>query len=179
MNQEGGSPFNYYGMKSFDNADNFLEKLTIAFALIGGGLLMFMMVLGVIDVSGRSILSKPIPGNFEITELLMSALVSFGYAYCAVRKGHVTIDIAVGKLPVGVQNFITLLTDCATFCILVLISYQTAIHAIETEQDQLVTGFLSIPVYPFVWVTAFGFSLFSTVLLFNILRPFLGNRDGN
>ncbi len=165
-------------MKLFNELDNFLEKLTVVFALIGGGLLMFMMILGVLDVSGRSIFSKPIPGNFEITELLMSALVAFGYAYCAVKNGHVKIDIAVGKLPVRVQQIVALLSDCATFVILVLISYETGVHAIETKSDHLVTGFLSIPVYPFVWITAFGFALFATVLMFNIMRPLLGKQNG-
>ena len=50
-------------MKDFDAG---LRKLSAAFAVVGGSILVFLVVLIVTSILGRALFSMPVPGDFEI-----------------------------------------------------------------------------------------------------------------
>ncbi len=55
--------------------------------------LFAMMVLTCVDVVGRYFLSRPIFGAFEITEMLLAALIFAGLPLVTLRNEHVTVDV--------------------------------------------------------------------------------------
>lgn len=48
-------------------------------------------IITFIDVIGREIFSRPIPGGYEIIQLLMSVGVFFSFPLVALCKGHVKV----------------------------------------------------------------------------------------
>ncbi len=55
--------------------------------------LFALMMLTCIDVIGRYFLSQPIYGAFEITEMLLAALIFAGLPLVTLRHEHVTVDV--------------------------------------------------------------------------------------
>jgi TRAP-type C4-dicarboxylate transport system permease small subunit len=55
--------------------------------------LFAMMTLTCVDVFGRYFLGSPIYGGFEITEMLLAALVFAGLPLVTLRNEHVTVDV--------------------------------------------------------------------------------------
>ncbi len=52
-----------------------------------------LMLLTCVDVVGRYFLNKPLPGGFELTEILLAALIFAGLPLVSLRNDHVTVDL--------------------------------------------------------------------------------------
>lgn len=64
-----------------------------ALGVLAAVLLFVLMVLTCVDVIGRYFLSQPVFGAFEITEMLLAALIFAGLPLVTVRNEHVTVDV--------------------------------------------------------------------------------------
>jgi TRAP-type C4-dicarboxylate transport system permease small subunit len=52
-----------------------------------------LMLLTCVDVVGRYFLNRPLPGGFELTEMLLAALIFAGLPLVSLRNEHVTVDL--------------------------------------------------------------------------------------
>lgn len=132
---------------------------------IGAAVLTAIMALTGIDVIGRYFLSKPLPGSFEITELLMAVMISLGLAYCSLERGHVRVDILTQKLSRRGQAIANFGADIVFLAISLLITWQTAYRVQSFIEKNLTTNVLYLPIFPFVIVVVVGFAILCLVLL--------------
>ena len=68
------------------------DWLEYALGVIGAAVLFAMMMLTAIDVVGRYVLSRPVPGAFEVTEMMLAALIYCGLPLVSQRREHIVID---------------------------------------------------------------------------------------
>lgn len=54
--------------------------------------LFVLMMLTTVDVIGRYVLNRPLPGAFEITEMALAALIYCGLPLVSQRREHIVID---------------------------------------------------------------------------------------
>ncbi len=132
-------------------------------------ILLFMMFLTVGDVIARYFFNKPVPGTFELTNLMLPLLVFFGLAYTQVRKGHISIDIVISRFPARVRAIADSISSFLSLSLFALVVWQSAVYAHRLWQGHIVSGVLAWPVYPFLIAAAFGSLLFCFVLLGNLL----------
>ncbi len=66
--------------------------------LLAGGLLFAMMALTFADVFGRYLFNSPIPGAFELTEIMMGLLIFAGLPLISADEGHVVVSLLDGVL---------------------------------------------------------------------------------
>lgn len=131
----------------------------------GKVILALMMLVTFTDVFGRYVFNHPLTGSYELTEYMMVIVIGFGLAYCAVVKGHITIDIVVSRLPQQAQAIIdsaTCLIGLGLFC---LITWQMAIHLKEHFISGIASVVLLIPTFPFIAALTLGSAMFTLVLL--------------
>lgn len=99
-------------------------------------------------------------------------LVGFLSLTYALRQGaHIVIDIVINKLPVSAQRALALVTSIITLALVVWISLQSYIFAIEAMK----TGQTSLYVtHTPLWLprlfVPIGFSLFSIALALDLVR---------
>jgi len=115
-----------------------------------------MMLLTTVDVVLRYIFNSPLMGAFEVSEFMMVTIVFFSLAYTQFQKGHVSVDIIVSRLSQKKQAFVDLFNHGATIIILLLIAWRSSLTALELYDTMETTGTVPIPVFPFVFVVAFG-----------------------
>ncbi len=70
-----------------------------ALGYVAAAVLFAMMVLTCADVIGRYFLNAPIWGAFEVTEMLLAALIFAGLPLVTLRGGHVTVDLFDAVIP--------------------------------------------------------------------------------
>jgi TRAP-type C4-dicarboxylate transport system permease small subunit len=79
------------------NARGLVERFDRAVApilgVVAAVVLFALMVLTCTDVIGRYFLSQPVYGAFEITEMLLAALIFAGLPLVTLRHEHVTVDV--------------------------------------------------------------------------------------
>jgi len=60
---------------------------------VAAALMFCMMLLTCIDVVGRYFFNKPVTGGFELTEMLLAALIFAGLPLVTLRGDHITVDL--------------------------------------------------------------------------------------
>ena len=147
------------------NINQWIKITSRTINIIGMVMLILMMLVVAIDVTGRYLFNKPLPGSIDIVELLMVIVVFFALAYCG--EGHLRVDIVYGHLPKRVQ----LILDCITFAagvfIVALISWQLFARAwnIFVDPPGPHTLNLNVPIWPFLCVAGVGSLIFCLELL--------------
>jgi TRAP-type C4-dicarboxylate transport system permease small subunit len=79
-----------------------LETLARGLAYTGGLVLVAIATITVLSIIGRALISVglgPIKGDFELVELGCAIAVFFFLPWCQLKRGHVTVDIFVDRLP--------------------------------------------------------------------------------
>lgn len=137
---------------------------------VGVGILAVMMCLTAADVTLRYVFNRPITGSCELTEFMMAILVAFGFAYTAVHKGHITVDLVVSRFPPRAQAVINTITWFFCLGIFSLITWRSILYAESLRAGGFISSALLIPIYPFAYVVAFGSAIFCLVLIQNIFE---------
>jgi TRAP-type C4-dicarboxylate transport system permease small subunit len=117
----------------------------------------FMMLLTVSDVFLRYFFNSPISGSTEVTEFMMVIVVFPAFAYCALKRRHVGVDILLSHFPRRLQTIIDTITLLAALGIYIIITWQSFLEAMDMQKN---TPILNLPHFPFYWVLTFCFALF-------------------
>ena len=156
--------------KAADSLNKVVRPLSGGIYSVGIGVLAALMLLTAMDVTLRYIFIRPITGAFDITGFMMAILVSFGLAYCAVKKGHVRVDFVVVRFPQRVQAIIDSITGLLGFGLFSLITWQAAAHMKELWESGLTSSVLLTPVFPYAGLVALGSACLTLVLLADFLN---------
>jgi len=146
-----------------------MRPISVVLQGVGAGVLTVMMLLTASDVTLRQF-KIPIMGTDDITAFLMAILVSFGLAYCAIRKGHVKVDLVVERLPSRVQAIIDTVTTLLGLGLCTLITWQSFVNMVSLYTSGATSWTLNIIAFPFAGLVAFGFAWFTLVLLAEFLN---------
>lgn len=150
--------------RASDSLYNVVRPVSTVLHGVGAGVLVVMMLLTASDVTLRKF-KIPIMGTDDITAFMMAILISFGLAYCAIRKGHVQVELVVEHLPRRAQAIIDAITTLLGFCLCTLITWQSFANMISVYHSGATSWTLNIIAFPFAGLVAFGFVWFTLVLL--------------
>jgi TRAP-type C4-dicarboxylate transport system permease small subunit len=130
-----------------------------------------MTLLTCADVVLR-LFGHPILGTYEMIGFLGSIVVSFSLAYTSVEKGHVSVEILVEKLPEKLQFVIDGIGAIIGAILFGLITWQSAVYALDMKSSGEVSMTLQMPVYPFLLGIAAGCGMLCLVLIIEIKKSF-------
>ena len=82
--------------------------------LLAASALFAVMMLTLVDVSGRKLADASVPGSLELTELLMVTVIFAGLPLVSLRGEHVVFDSLDPLLPRAVRRVQNLLVEL--FC---------------------------------------------------------------
>jgi len=68
------------------------RRIDAVLGIAASALLMLLMLLTVVDVVGRYVFNRPLPGGFEMTELVLLVLIFAGLPLVSHADEHVTMD---------------------------------------------------------------------------------------
>jgi len=151
-----------------------LEKLNLTATKyingVGVFFLFVMMMITVLDVTGRFLFNLPVTGSIEITGYLLLLTVFLGIPYASARGQHIRIDFISAKFTgrrALILESITLLVEIALFVLLVWqsISYSVLMHTMNR-----VTAVLRLAEAPFVLMVSFGSLMACIALTLKLMR---------
>lgn len=137
---------------------------------VGAIVLAIMMFIVALDVSLRYIFVLPIKGSYELVELTMVVSVFLAVAYTASQKGHVAVDFVAARLPQRAMTIIDIITCFLSLGLVSVMVWRTVVRANIAWVQNQGTAVLVIPLYPFLFLVAFGFTLLAIVLLADLLN---------
>ena len=122
-----------------------IEKLL---SLISAGIAMLLVSA---EVIGRQLFNTPIPGELELSELLMPAIIFLAIAYTQSTGGHVRMTLAIDRLPPDWRRATEILVKVLAIATYAVLCFYSAKHAYRTWQFHDVT---MSPPYFLVWPSA-------------------------
>lgn len=124
-----------------------IDRISVYFAYIGGGLFIIEAVLSVISVIGRAFFSAPVPGDYELIQIFTAVGVAFCMPYCQLRHGHVFVDFFTLWAP----NSLKRVLDSFASLLLALVAFMLAWRNWEGMKDMYEymesTMVLGVPLY--------------------------------
>jgi TRAP-type C4-dicarboxylate transport system permease small subunit len=134
----------------------------------------FLMMLHVtVDVAGRTLFNRPLPGTTEIVSgWYMIAVAYLPWAFIAREDAHIQVDLFTRHAPQRFQAVLDIAVKLVTAAWVLLFSYQTFIRALQqTRVDEVweAAGFL-IPVWPSRWLLPVAGLSMGLYLLLRVAR---------
>ena len=123
---------------------------------IGMIVLLFMMLLTASDVLGRAILTRPVPGTYEISGYMLAVIVLLGLGYAQQAEANVRVEFFTDKMPLKLQGFLVAFFALASAVFFSLVVWQGITESMVSLKVGSTSDILRIPAYPFKFLVAVG-----------------------
>lgn len=123
--------------------------LRLVTAVFCGTLLLALTFVTVVDVVGRYLLVRPLPGAGEYTELLLMAIIFCGLPAVCLDDGHISVDVVTARLKGAWRAAQLVVARLAAAAMLAIIGWQLWKHGVQLSSYNEVTVYLRVPVGPF------------------------------
>ena len=145
------------------NSLEFLFERVLAYT---AAFVMFaMMAVTLVDVVGRDLFSAPLPGGFEITELLLAALIFLGLPMVTAESAHVDVDLLDSTVPEFLKPVQAVMVSLINITAFGLMSWMMWRFAIRTYNYADTTAILQIPYAGLVFLMAICCTLATVALV--------------
>jgi TRAP-type C4-dicarboxylate transport system permease small subunit len=138
----------------------------------GAALILFSLILVTcVDVVGRYFFSAPLSGAFEITEILLAALVFMALPLTTERKEHIEVDLINVVLSDTIKRYLSVFAGLFSAALLATFAWRLAMHAMSAAENGATTNALGIPLAPFGYLAAFSCLVSAAIALIRGINP--------
>lgn len=81
-----------------------VEVACATLAALGGAIFIIESVMSVVSIIGRSLFKMPVPGDYELVQMMSAMGIAMCLPYCQLRKGHVFVDFFTLWAPAGLKR---------------------------------------------------------------------------
>ena len=142
--------------------------------IFGTVALFVLLVVVVVDVTLRSAISLPIPGNIEIIGTTLVIVFFAGYAYAEMKGQHIQVSAITSRFSERVQHIVTTNGYVLIFAVAGLIAWQYYAQAMFEKFCDVVTRSLHMPTWPVLVVACALLALFAIAALISFLKSLGG-----
>ena len=134
-------------------------------------LLTGLAALTVADVVGRYVLTAPLAGAFELTELMLGALVFAALPLATMTGEHVAVDALFDASPPRVRTALAWLGGLASAAALWVIAWRLVVYSARLADDEAATDALLVPLAPLGWFAAGMAALSGLLAVARLVTP--------
>jgi len=147
-------------LSSIKSAAGFLEKHTDTFFHVLGVFsaigLVAMMMITVVDATGRRFFAFTIYGGYEAVSFILSGVFFFSLCYCTAKKGHFAIDVMTSRFSPRVRVWIITIMNLVSALMCWILASQLVALAMKLKTNNLTGAQLTfVPTYILALVGAF------------------------
>jgi TRAP-type C4-dicarboxylate transport system permease small subunit len=113
-----------------------------------------MAAVTVLDVAGRYFLNAPLPGSYELVQLLLAVTVFAALPLATARREHVVVDLLDPLLPAAALRATASATALLAAVALGVLAWQLALRGLRLRADRAATNLLGLPLAPLAWLMA-------------------------
>jgi TRAP-type C4-dicarboxylate transport system permease small subunit len=114
--------------------------------------LFLMMFITAVDVVGRYVFNKPLNGGFEVTEMMLAALIYCGLPLVSKRREHIVIDTFDPLMSAGVKRSFDVFAEIVCSVTLGGIGYLIFRRAARVADYGDTTNVLLLPLAPVAYL---------------------------
>lgn len=133
--------------------------------------LFAIMILTLIDVTGRKVISQSVPGSLEMTELMLVVVIFAGLPLVSLAGEHVVFDSLDPWLSARVRRVQGVCVDACCALGLLGVAWVMWTMAGQRAGDGQTTAQLKLPIAPFVYGMSVLCAMTAVVHVMLMLRP--------
>ncbi len=141
------------------------RALHASFGALAALLLLTMTALTTLDVVGRYLFNSPVTGAFELTELMLAALIFAGLPLATERDEHVDVDLLDSFLPPNVLRTNVFFANLISAAVLAVLAVQLWGRSGQLVAEGTVTNSLALPLAPVGYLMAVATAVSALLLL--------------
>jgi len=100
--------------------------------IISGTTIALMMLSTTFDTTSRFFFNHPIPGVFELNEVLLVVCVYMGLAWTQIEKGHIRVEVLLVHVSSKTAHVLNLIAYLTTLLFVTIIFWQSTKGAIDS-----------------------------------------------
>lgn len=124
-----------------------LDVLARAFAFAGGVVLVAMTGMSVVSIAGRTVLGRPLAGDFELVQVGCAVAVAAFLPYCQLRRGNIIVDFFTVRAGPRVQAALDALGALLLAAVMALLAWRTAAGMLTVKAAGEITMIVGFPVW--------------------------------
>lgn len=128
------------------------SRLESTLGAVSATVLFLMMMVTTVDVIGRYVFNKPLAGGFELTEMMLAALIYCGLPLVSKRREHIVIDTFDPFMSRTVKRYLDVIADLVCFLTLSGIGYLIFRRAARVAEYGDTTSVLKLPLAPVAYL---------------------------
>ena len=128
--------------------------MTRTLGVLAALLLFGMAAMTTADVIGRDFFGVGVPGSYELTSLLLAALIFVGLPLTTQREEHVAVDLIDMVAPRPALRVLKGVMGVLSAVVLGFLAWQLWVRGIRLAQDGAHTNVLRFPLYPVAYLMA-------------------------
>lgn len=141
--------------------------------------MLAMIALTVVDVVGRYVFQVPVPGSFEITELLVALVIFAGLPAVSKDETHITVDLVTSVLRGRTRIVQLVAANAVAGVIAAVVAWFMLLKAADVTAQREVTAYLQFPLGPAAYFMSFSCALTAAILFANAWRHARGDEGRN
>lgn len=122
-----------------------VERLAEAWALLGGLALLAVVLMNAASVTGAAVLTAPVPGDFELTEMGICIAAFAFLPYCQMVGANVTADIFTQNAPARWRAGFALAGSVAALLFALLLLWRMQAGMMDQLEYGYMTTILQLP----------------------------------
>jgi TRAP-type C4-dicarboxylate transport system permease small subunit len=149
----------------------FGRTLEALLGAISATVLFAMMLVTAIDVAGRYLFSRPLAGGFELTEMMLAALIYCGLPLVSKRREHIVIDTFDVFMSKRVKRGFDILADVVCSATLAGIGWLLFRRAVRVADYGDTTSVLQLPLAPVAYLMGTMIVITAAIHLWLVFVP--------
>jgi TRAP-type C4-dicarboxylate transport system permease small subunit len=160
-------------------SDKLIERVSNAFTVLSGVLIVLMAFLASYGVIRRYIFESPEPYSYELSMMFLLWTFVLALAYLEKLDGHLRVDFFVVLLPKRIRAFLlSVVGPVAGFIFCAVLTWEgwtVAMYSLETGEKSM--SIWAVPLFPVKIVIPIGYGLLCIVLLLKIIQGILKTKE--
>lgn len=122
-----------------------------------------MMVVTFVDVVGRYVFSRPIPGAYELMQILMGIMVAAAFPLVTATREHVSMDLFSEFFRGVAYRILIALISLFSTAVLAFLALRMWDQAVNLQHSRTATLYLDLPIAPVAYLLAALFGVAAMV----------------
>jgi TRAP-type C4-dicarboxylate transport system permease small subunit len=150
------------------------KRIALWFAVVGGAAACALAMMTVVSVVSRALVSKPIPGDVELTQMGIALCISLCLPWCQLHGANIIVDFFTEKLPRRASRGLDGIGSILLAVMCLLLSARTAAGALAVMEAGETTMIIGLPMWWAYAMLAPGLALTALIALWQGQRQLRG-----
>ena len=110
-------------------------------------MLVALTGMSVASITGRALLGRPVPGDFELVQVGCGAAIAAFLPYCQLRRGNIIVDFFTARTSPRVQGGLDAVGALLVALVMAVLTWRTAVGTVAVRAGGEVSMIVGFPIW--------------------------------